>query len=620
VKRAGWYSQPFRPDGGITAEGLRNQLGRPALSLLTVLVREAAQNTWDAKVKHEVDFRLDLATVGVAHHRAWSALLEHGVPISDEGLFPLRRMLQSRSIRYLAVSDRGTAGLGGPTRSDVSAQPGQRNWLSFVLNSGERQDTDGGGGTYGYGKGAFFLASKVGTILVYSRFLDDESRPRSRFIGSALWHSFNQDNRPYTGRHWWGLPEQGHCAPLEDQDADDVARQLGIPAFTAEQTGTTVVVLDPDLRDPTLPDEDVADMSMDEAGRYLADAAGWNLWPTMLFNRSPRLSVHVTVQGVEFPVPDELSDAVLATFAAAYRRSQGANGEEIRCGNPKMLLGKFGSETTFGAVVDSPAARELGLEGAPHHVCLLRNPDLVVRYMAGPSRQHPMVGYAGVFKVSETLDATFAQAEPPTHDAWIDSQLQGPEATFVRVARRRLAERCDALVSPKARDVGIADIAVGSVAHRLGHLLLGVGGHGATLAIPAAAETGHRPPATRLSRGSDLEGADASLGMSGRTVGRAALVGQPAFEEIDGRTLIVQRVQVLGPARVKGHATVVTGDGGSETSAPAGGAVPQIYGWRNDGRVVTGDVQETVDGIVETELLVVPVIDAAIEISVAATT
>ena len=31
---ASWYSQRFRPDGGITADGLRNQLGRPSLSRL----------------------------------------------------------------------------------------------------------------------------------------------------------------------------------------------------------------------------------------------------------------------------------------------------------------------------------------------------------------------------------------------------------------------------------------------------------------------------------------------------------------------------------------------------------------------------------------------------------
>ncbi len=45
-----WFSQPYPPEGASAAEGIRNQLGRPELDLLTILVRESAQNSWDARL------------------------------------------------------------------------------------------------------------------------------------------------------------------------------------------------------------------------------------------------------------------------------------------------------------------------------------------------------------------------------------------------------------------------------------------------------------------------------------------------------------------------------------------------------------------------------------------
>ncbi len=57
-------------------------------------------------------------------------------------------------------------------------------------------------------------------------------------------------------------------------------------------------------------------------------------------------------------------------------------------------------------------------------------PDLVVRYVPGPETMNPVVGYAAVMKAAADLDDVYADAEPPTHDAWIDSQLAGERATF----------------------------------------------------------------------------------------------------------------------------------------------------------------------------------------------
>ncbi|WP_327022537.1 hypothetical protein [Micromonospora sp. NBC_01739] len=487
--------------------------------------------------------------------------------------------------------------------------------MSFVLNSGERQDVDGGGGTYGYGKGAFFLASRVGTVLIYTRYREGRQL-RSRLIASALLSSTAMNGVPYTGRHWWGLPSRDHCEPITDRDAEVTAHRLGLPGFEEEETGTTVVVLDPDLSDPTMPDEDHVDMSVEAAGRYLADASAWNLWPVTLADRAVRLHVSVSAHGVRYPVPSEHDDAVLANFATAYRAALGENGTPLSCMRPRQELGRFSHADTFGAKVTSPAAAELGLAGSPHHVCLMRSPDLVVQYLPGPSKPHPDVGYAAVFKVNDDLDRTFSKSEPPTHDGWIDAQLTGRDATFVRVARRRILEQCTAIAGPKMQSSQTIAVPIGAIAQKLGFLLSGVGGTGASESDEDVGRIGHGFGAPT----GGSSGAEPPKHGRGRTSSpwrrtRPVLVGAPFFASHAGRAVLVQKVRVSGPAALRGTASVLTGEGSLETARPAGSAVPQILGWRVAGNLTLGEQVEVTEGG-EYELLVTPVVDAALDIAV----
>lgn len=642
MKEPGWYAQPFRADGGITANGLLSQLGRPSLSRLTLLVREAAQNSWDARLPGHsvVHFRLDLSTVGPGHAAAWRRMFALGSPSTGyrNGMF--HRLTPTTAIRYLAVSDRGTTGLAGPTRSDAGRTE-RREWARFVLNSGDRDgaSASSSGGTYGYGKSALFQLSKVGCVLVYTRFEDDHGRLRSRFIGVAIREAFWDGDSRYTGRHWWGLPEEEHCEPLLDAQADAAARELGIPGFHAEETGTTLVVVDPDLTDPSLPDTDTTpELSVPDAAAFLADAAAWNLWPIMLTDRAVRMAVRVSANGTAVTVPDAESDAALAFFAAAYRTVAEGSGQLLVCGKPRKDLGRFAHQYTYGASVTSLAARELGLEGAPHHVCLLRGPELVVRYHSGPERSNPDAGYAAVFKVTDELDQTFARAEPPTHDGWEYQQLQGREATFVRTAGRRLKEQCDRLSGAQARRaVKVGAYALGSVAQRLGHLLAGPGGTGAAV-LPSSPLSGTSRAITApvnqdgssgtrtsaVSSDPPSPGDERGWGGSWESVGRRrgvrrpTLTSEPYFEVIDGLPVIVQPVRLHGPDRVEGSVRVLTGDGGAEGQMPTGATQPEVYGWRipGDGSIVTGEVLYHSGAPVDVEMIVTAVADVLIDINV----
>ncbi len=91
-------------------------------------------------------------------------------------------------------------------------------------------------------------------------------------------------------------------------------------------------------------------------------------------------------------------------------------------------------------------ADELGpsssFEGLAHHVALMREPELVVQYLATAELASLSSEYGGVFKPERTIDRAFARAEPPTHDAWHPELV--PETKlrrFVAVALRTIRDR-----------------------------------------------------------------------------------------------------------------------------------------------------------------------------------
>ncbi|SDF83121.1 hypothetical protein [Pseudonocardia oroxyli] len=469
-----WWSQPFPPTGAIASEGIRNQLGRPPVDPLTVFVRETAQNSWDARLgDRPTSFRLELTTVAPTHRPNWERLLTPAAP--REPHLGIGKLVKTPTLRLLSVVDRGTKGLGGPTRADELAVD-RRDWVSFVLNVGEKRDTHQGGGTYGYGKAVLYRLSKVGTILVYTRTLEPGVGLESRLIGIALRESFDgretptDDPRPFTGRHWWGDVRQDpdHVEPLRGVEADAVARSLGLQPFAEDESGTTLTVLDPDLDDFE---------TVGEAARHLADTIAWQLWPIMLPERGDnRLVPEVRASGTIFPVPGPAETYPLELFVHAYRVQRDGTSETLECLRPKQKLGAFAVEQDFVVPMAkdsaSLAAVCAGVPGDPHHVCLMRAPELVVCYLEGPETGSVNRAYAGVFRAVDELDDVFAASEPPTHDQWVSQQLSGHDRTFVNVTLKRIKERLSRFRGSAATTVRPeSGVALGAASNFLGGIV-----------------------------------------------------------------------------------------------------------------------------------------------------
>ncbi|MFD9906752.1 hypothetical protein [Streptomyces sp. NPDC059063] len=620
-----WFSQPYPPEGASAAEGIRNQLGRPELDLLTILVRESAQNSWDARVvpsSAPVDYSIDVWTVGPAHARAWRELLLDGAPTGAEN-FPLRDSLQRGSVQVLAVSDRGTRGLGGPTRADDAVEA-DRDFVSFIRNIGEPRDIALGGGTYGFGKGIFYLLSRPGTVLVHSQCRTAQGSYETRLIGCALWKSYvaaePDGDRRYTGRHWWGDNSGEVVEPLIDRDAEAMAQRLGLKPFGSEETGTTIVVVDPNLDELAPP----------AAADYLAETIAWHLWPKMLSRggNAPSMRFSVTCDGLEHRVPDPQETRPLNMFVAAYEAMSGPDGIDLQCLKPKRHLGRLGLVKRLTPPLDpSRASRMLDIEHIVHHVCLMRPAELVVTYRPGPKPPSAHQGYAGVFRADEAMDEIYAKAEPPTHDAWNPQSLERPESTFVHTTFRRITESLDGLLSlgGVARP-GASNVALGAASSLFSGLVGGAWGIGGATAYSRPGST-----ATRTSRADDVEAAtsrelgrsaptavqtdagqrssDGPAGPLGLNTGqrpfanesgsselgtprrrpRVQYVGDAYYDDRGASTVLIQefRLPVPGLQRVRiDLAVTLPGTGGRETDPPIGASMPVLVGWEDsDGQL-----------------------------------
>ena len=152
-------------------------LGRPRLDSLALVLREAAQNSWDARLRTSARdrqsppaFRVRIRTLSVGHERAFrEAFHDPATEAESAATNELRAHLAlTKPIRVLEVCDSDTVGLNGPVNPSSPAAAGPDNFRNFFLILGVEHVASGDGGTYGYGRSALYLASRARTILVIS--------------------------------------------------------------------------------------------------------------------------------------------------------------------------------------------------------------------------------------------------------------------------------------------------------------------------------------------------------------------------------------------------------------------------------------------------------------------
>lgn len=560
-----WWSQPFAPEGSAAAEGIVKQLGRPSLDPLTVLIREAAQNSWDARLGHtSVRFGLSLRRLGDAAETWRRQLLPPPDPRAD---ITLTDALSPDSL-VLVVSDRDTVGLGGPLRAGHRPPAGERpDFVQFMRNIGEPNDNQFGGGTYGFGKGIYYRVSQISTILVDTR--NRESGPTARrLMGSSLGPSwFDADDRRYTGRHWWGSVIDDVPDPLLGDHAAAVAEQLGLPGFRDEHTGTDVVVLAPDLG--STGGADPRPRTPAEAVTFLASSLLWHLWPKMVPDQDGRhMGFTVDVDGEPVRVPDPADAPVLQPFVRALQRVRERDAAEFRRTVSPRHAGSFALEPEAADTgpTDPLIDAAQPFSGPSRHVARMRTAELVVDYLEGVPHPNPFLCYGAVFKATEDADEHFAAAEPPTHDSWVETGLTGTTRGVVQHARRFVHKQIESAFAPAVPTAGDTTTSLGELSARLAGL------------VP--------PSLPHLDGGNGNEGGSAggrggAAGSGGRA-GAPRLLGDPVLQMHDVGPVLRARVLIRASDTERGVAAevhVIVDGGGREQTPPIGAITPSVLGW-----------------------------------------
>ncbi len=420
-----WIPELYPRSGGLSAAGFSKLLGRPRLDPLTVLVRETAQNSWDARLDdlQSVVFNLETWTLDPGERSTLRDLVfPESVKAKGTGL---KTALHAEELSAMYVWDSNTIGLGGPLQAGVEDSNGTYDWADFVLNVGKANTADQTGGTYGFGKTISYVTSTVRTIVIYSR-TNFGGRTQSRLIGCSIGDEFGHRGRLYTGRHWWGRADKGDPLPVTGRSADSIAKRLGMPEYGEGQLGTVIMILAPDFGGRTA----------HQAMNFVAESVVWHLWPKMMERDGVvPMEFHVVLDGDEVEIPSPAQRPPLQGFEQAFRlllggqEPPGARRDVIKSQRPKTEIGDLVTVPLVEkprAVVDDGYApmdpdgprAAAAITGVSHHVALLRSPELVVEYMEGPVAPEAKMEWAGVFKCRPEHDHHFAAAEPPTHDTW----------------------------------------------------------------------------------------------------------------------------------------------------------------------------------------------------------
>jgi hypothetical protein len=584
---ARWWSQEFAPEGSAAAEGIVEQLGRPSLDPLAVLVREAAQNSADARREDQdvVDFSIDVRTLGAAAETWRDVMLP--APEARSGI-DIGGALTPESV-IMVISDRNTVGLGGAVRANLSDSARRRSdFVQFLRNVGERSDHRLGGGTYGFGKGVFYRLSRCGAILVDTRTQESGEEAR-RLMGASMGLSWVMGDRRYTGRHWWGrVGDDGIPDPLLGAEARAVGARLGLPGFDDGRTGTDIVVIGADLGTVTVDNEKTRPRTPQEAAIYLASAVLWNLWPKFIpdeHGHSMRFVVGVDGSATEVPSPETLSE--FSPFVEALREVRTGRGAVYTRVTPPKAGGSFGLALTSAeqGIQRLLVGAARPFEGPPRHVARMRAVELVVDYVPGPQHPNPKLAYGGVFKASQEADRAFAAAEPPTHDDWVVTGLSGSVRGVVQGAKTFIARQLEDRLGFGSQAGGSGQ-GLGQLASRLAAVIP------VRSAVPGSAQRadGKDVPVGAIDR-DNTPGPDASGGANGgrssstpsRKNGPPRLLGVPTLEIYDGSPFAVARVLVPPSDRrrkLTAEAFVVLEGGVRETEPPAGAPLPQVVQWR----------------------------------------
>lgn len=497
-----WFPKRFSP-GDMDASGGDRLLGKTELSRLAVLIRETAQNSWDARLPRV------RPTYGVNLRRTDFRLRGEISDLLSEGrLRGLDALSRRSNFRILEIYDRGTTGLDGPADLTPAGKGRSARFQDLILKFGVSHNNGTTGGTYGFGKTAAFAFSGIGTVVYWTRCLNPEGNIEDRLIVSAFSESYQEKGIQFTGRHWWGVvSEDGESVgPVIGAPAAELGAKLFERGFDEGETGTSILILDPTIAD----EDDHTSTTGEPLDRFTSDpvemesdfirrarhAIRANLWPKMVpapgETFSP-MAIELRVGGEAIDLGDAGTGA-LALWGAGLNaiRAVRAGGGEVSGpqGLPIKVIEIIRNRKTIGhlSLVRRVPAMEpyiefddldpsRGDESRLLRIALMRGQtELVVTTVDWVQREAPEgTDWLAVYKSADDFDQHYAEAEPPAHDSWVTEGSSSESSKIIRHTKTRVRQRITEEIHPEPVPDDTAPsgraMSTGGLSRRLGAIL-----------------------------------------------------------------------------------------------------------------------------------------------------
>ena len=407
-----WVFENNPPMGGATGEAFTNTLASSGMAPVSVLAREAIQNSVDAKAAGDQKVRVEFVARAIRGKEKAAFVAAAGLGrIADRadrlGFKEPNCIAElanaKKPLNLLFVDDHNTTGLAG---NPADSESKFSRFLLPLGDGGKEHSEHGTGGSYGFGKSVYSSNSGILTIFAYSRTTDAEGAPLSLLFGCGYYRKHKHADAGFTGRAWFGRDvtdphANAHqiVAPMRGPEADAMVAKLGFAERGEDDLGTSVLIVD----------------AMVETADILAGVEDW-WWPRLLSNL---LDVRIVDAegGIAFPRPRKRNDLkpFLEAFETATGKSPGDNKRTFQ--KPLNKSEGTGIGTCGFVVLEQDDKEKLFVpEDRVDTVALIRTPLMVVAYHGQWTLGNPAM--AGAFFADDAIDDILRAAEPPAHDRW----------------------------------------------------------------------------------------------------------------------------------------------------------------------------------------------------------
>lgn len=396
------------------------------------LVREAGQNTKDAAdlvLADPVRLVMRREKVGPKRVQEFEALTRIGADFQSR--LEKLRLPSEASIHKLVngqagldllyIEDFNTIGLGGPLTHN--AKDAHFRKIALSLGVGDKLVAGAtSGGSYGFGKAVYSGSSDCKTVFFYSSFepTEETGGSHARLMGCAYFKGHHHEGKDYTGRAWWGVPDNGIVKPFVDDEAHELAERLGFQRRDAATKGASILVVG------------CGKLDMGEIRK--AFELYW--WPSIVDHA---FDIELVDDGTPLDPPQPKQNATVRPFVKAYELFLGIQQPEHKVSVKRDIKGSL-ADTKAGTWAATFVDRDV-FDGDPElldSIALMRRPRMIVNYEKVGKEFLP--GFASVFVSSDDADPIFKKSEPQEHDLWDEhhNELTDDERVFVSKAMKSL--------------------------------------------------------------------------------------------------------------------------------------------------------------------------------------